>query len=258
MNQILKKSIKQIKEHKSILIIFIIYLLFMSSSSIYFFIIKRIRDAFMCLVFMLIVPAFFVVQNILKVEFGSIFIGLCLFIAVGGILGACYDFYHLIPMFDDILHTVSGFIFSSLGYSVVKSFFGKDDTKRKFIGSIVLGALFSLAIGLIWELFEFGMNVIFGFDMLGDTIIPRFNSYLLSGTHSEYLSINNIFRTIIEYGNNEIYIIEGGYLDLGGLDSMMDMFVCFIGALIFLIITRLSYSFFPKFNKMLLPKLQNE
>ena len=69
MNQILKKSIKQIKEHKSILIIFIIYLLFMSSSSIYFFIIKRIRDAFMCLVFMLIVPAFFVVQNILKVHY---------------------------------------------------------------------------------------------------------------------------------------------------------------------------------------------
>ena len=55
-----------------------------------------------------------------------------------------------------------------------------------------------------------------------------------------------------------MYVIEGGYLDQGGLDSMMDMLVCFLGARIFLIITRLSYSFFPKFNKMLLPKLQNE
>ena len=52
--------------------------------------------------------------------------------------------------------------------------------------------------------------------------------------------------------------LKKGYLDLGGLDSMMDMLVCFLGALIFLVITRLSYSFFPKFNKMLLPKLQNE
>ncbi len=52
-----------------------------------------------------------------------------------------------------------------------------------------------------------------------------------------------------------MYVIEGGYLDLGGLDSMMDMPICFLGALIFLIITRLSHSFFPKFNKMLIPKL---
>lgn len=258
MKNFLISSSKQIKEHRSIIVIFIIYLLFLSSSSVYFFIIKRIRDAFMCLCFMLIVPAFFIVQQILKVEFGPIFIGLCLFIASGGILGACFDFYHKITFHDDILHTISGFIFSSLGYSVVKSFFGKDDTKRKFIGSIILGVFFSLGIGLIWELFEFGMNVVFGFDMLGDTIIPRFNSYLLSGTHSEYLSINDIVRTIIEYGNNEVYVIEGGYLDLGGLDSMMDMLVCFVGAILFLILTRLSYSFFPKFNKLLLPRLMNE
>ena len=52
-----------------------------------------------------------------------------------------------------------------------------------------------------------------------------------------------------------MYVIEGGYLDLGGLDSMMDILVCFLGALIFLIITRLCYSLFPKFNKILLPKL---
>lgn len=258
MKSFFKKSINQIKEHKSILVIFIIYLLFLSSSSVYFFIVRRIRDAFMCLCFMLIVPAFFIVQQILKVEFGPIFIGTCLFIAIGAILGACFDFYHKIPIFDDVLHTVSGFIFSCLGFSVVESFFGKADNKRKFIGSIVLGAIFSLAIGLIWELFEFGMNVFFGFDMLGDTIIPRFNSYLLSGTHNIYVSITEITKTIIEYGNNEVYIINGGYLDLGGLDSMMDMFVCLVGSVIFLILTRLSYSFFPKFNKLLLPKLKNE
>jgi hypothetical protein len=57
-------------------------------------------------------------------------------------------------MFDDILHTISGFIFSSLGYSVVKSFFGKDDTKRKFIGSIVL----VMALALYLPLFQSYMS----------------------------------------------------------------------------------------------------
>lgn len=50
-------------------------------------------------------------------------------------------------------------------------------------------------------------------------------------------SIPNIEQTIVEYkdsaGNTEKYVISGGYLDIGIIDTMKDLFVNFIGALTF-------------------------
>lgn len=249
-------SIKdQLKRHKSIIVIMAIYLLFLLGSVIYFSIIARFRDILMAIGFMLFVPLIFIVQYLFKIEFGPLFILSVLFIASGAILGACYDLYHLIPCFDNILHTVSGFVFSCLGYILVKVFFGEDTTHKKFFGSIIFGAIFSLMISLIWEVFEYTANELFGFDMLADTMIDGFNSYLLSGTHSEYLSIQGITQTIIYYGNNEVLVLDG-YLDIGMLDTLHDMIVCLFGALIFILTTSLSHFTFKKFNEIVLPKLK--
>ena len=243
---------KKILKNK-IIIIYFIYTLFLVSSSLYFILINKHRDSLMSFLFIFIIPSFYLVQRILNIEFRFIFKTLILLIASGGVLGASYDLYHIIPFFDDVLHTLSGFIFCLLGYSIVEYYFVIDN-KRKFNGAILMSSFFSLSIGLIWELFEFTLNVLFGFDMLADTIIPRFNSYLLSNTHSYYLSFNNIKRTIIEYGNNEVYIINNGYLDLGSLDSMIDMSVCLLGVLLFMFITLISDKYNLKINNYLLSK----
>ena len=245
---------KKILKNK-IIIIYFIYTLFLVSSSLYFILINKHRDSLMSFLFIFIIPSFYLVQRILNIEFRFIFKTLILLIASGGVLGASYDLYHIIPFFDDVLHTLSGFIFCLLGYSIVEYYFVIDN-KRKFNGAILMSSFFSLSIGLIWELFEFTLNVLFGFDMLADTIIPRFNSYLLSNTHSYYLSFNAIKRTIIEYGNNEVYIIDNGYLDLGSLDTMVDMSVCFIGVILFLVMTMISNKFNLKINEYLLPKIK--
>lgn len=250
------QSIKdQLLRHKSIIIIMSIYLSFLVGSVIYFFIISRFRDVLMAAFFMLFIPLIFIIQYFLKIEFGPLFILIVLFIASGAILGACYDFYHLIPFFDDILHSVSGFIFSCLGYALVKVFFGEDDSQKKFFGSIVFGAIFSLMISLVWEVFEFTINELFGFDMLADTMIEGFNSYLLSGTHSEYISVQGITQTIIYYGDNQVLILNG-YLDIGLFDSLYDMIVCLLGALLFILTTSFGHFKFKRFNEIVLPKLK--
>ena len=107
------KNKKGLIKRKSILLIIVIYLLFLFGASIHFMVAYKIRNALMSFLFMLFVPLMFLVERWFKVEFGFIFVLLSLFIASGAILGACFDVYHLIPCFDEVLHTVSGFLLFS-------------------------------------------------------------------------------------------------------------------------------------------------
>ena len=245
---------RQLKEHKSILIILIIYGLFFLSSGIYFIIVYKLRNALMSFLFFLFIPFLFVIEHLFKMEFPFLFILITLFIASGGILGACFDVYHILPYFDEVLHGLSGFIFSCLGYAIIRFLFIKKESNKVFFGAIIMGAVFSLALGLLWELLEYSINVLFGFDMLADTYITDFNSYLLSGTHDKYIAINNISKTYIIYGNNEILELNG-YLDIGLIDSMNDMLICFFGALVFIVVTILSKLTFKRINDLILPKV---
>lgn len=47
--------------------------------------------------------------------------------------------------------------------------------------------------------------------------------------------MNNITDTVIHTASGKTYTIEGGYLDIGILDTMKDLFVNFIGAIVFTI-----------------------
>ena len=44
---------------------------------------------------------------------------------------------------------------------------------------------------------------------------------------------NDIDKTIIKTKDNKQYIIEDGYLDIGIIDTMKDLLVNFIGAIVF-------------------------
>lgn len=244
----------QLKEHKSILVILIVYFLFFLCSGIHFIFVYKLRNALMSFLFLLFIPLLFIIEYLFNIEFPPLFILTSLFVACGGILGACFDVYHLIPFFDEILHGISGFIFSCLGYAFIKFLFIKKENNKAFFGAIIMGAMFSLALGLLWELLEYSINVLFGFDMLADTYINDFNSYLLSGTHDKYVAISNISKTLIYYGDNEILELNG-YLDIGLVDTMNDMLICFFGSLLFIVVTILSKLKFKKINELLLPKV---
>ena len=45
--------------------------------------------------------------------------------------------------------------------------------------------------------------------------------------------VNDIDKTIIKTKDNKQYIIEDGYLDIGIIDTMKDLLVNFIGAIVF-------------------------
>lgn len=77
--------------------------------------------------------------------------------------------------------------------------------------------------------FEFGMDMLFGKDMQKDTVITTINSMLLSGQPNVIEHINDIGQTLVDGKNLGI----NGYLDIGLIDTMKDLLVNFVGAVVF-------------------------
>ena len=68
-------------------------------------------------------------------------------------------------------------------------------------------------------------------------IVTSIGSVTLDETHSQIpVQINNIAETVINTADGKSYTIEGGYLDVGIIDTMKDLWVNFIGAVVFSVI----------------------
>ena len=165
-------------------------------------------------------------------------ISIYMFIYAAEILGEINNFYTKIPGWDTMLHTINGFLCAAVGLSLV-DLLNKSSRKIKLspLYLAVAAFCFSMTIGVLWEFFEFFNDVLFCVDMQKDFIVPYFGSVKLDPTNSQIpIRVSNIARTIIETNDGASYIINGGYLDIGIVDTMKDLFVNFIGAVTFSII----------------------
>ena len=97
----------------------------------------------------------------------------------------------------------------------------------------VVAFCFSMTIDVMWEFFECGMDLFFGMDTQKDTIVNSINTVMLDPTGgNQVIHIGDINSVIVN--GKELGL--GGYLDIGLLDTMKDLFVNFIGAVVFSII----------------------
>lgn len=165
-----------------------------------------------------------------------------LFIFSAEILGEINNFYGNIPHWDTILHTLNGFLCAAIGFSLIDIL---NNSERFHITlSPIFVALvafcFSMTIGILWEFFEFGADYIFKYDMQKDRIVKTISTVELEPEgKNKPVIVDNIEKTIIYSNKNgeEIEtIIDGGYLDIGIIDTMKDLIVNFIGAVVFSVI----------------------
>ncbi len=91
---------------------------------------------------------------------------------------------------------------------------------------------FSMTVGVMWEFFEFSMDWFFGMDMQKDWIVPAINSVKLNPTGANVPIHVDVQSLVV---NGETWDL-GGYLDIGIVDTMKDLIVNFIGAVVFSII----------------------
>lgn len=190
----------------------------------------------------------FVIPAIIEKKFNlalpdALQILILLFIYSAEILGEINEFYIVIPHWDTILHTLNGFLCAAVGFSAIdilnqKEFF---HATMSPIFVVLVAFCFSMTIGVMWEFFEFGADQILRYDMQKDVIVDTISTVKLDPEgKNKAVIVDNIEKTIIQSkdkeGNIKETIIEGGYLDLGVDDTMQDLIVNFIGALVFSIL----------------------
>ena len=162
-----------------------------------------------------------------------------LFIFSAEILGEIQNFYGIFRHWDTILHTINGFLCAAIGFSLIDILnrSQKFHTKMKPIFVALVAFCFSMTIGVLWEFFEFGMDEIIKTDMQKDRIATVISSVTLNEKKENVpIVIKNIEETKIygEIDNEKTEItIKGGYLDIGLKDTMKDLLVNFVGAIIF-------------------------
>ena len=224
---------KELREHRSSFIVFSILRILVLAVLVRQIMLASYESAFFCVLTLLLlyVPSW--VQVKLRIELPPpLEITILCFIFAVEILGEVNAFYVVVPNWDTMLHTLNGFLAAAVGFSMVILL--NDDERLTFHLSPFFLALvafcFSMTIGVLWEFFEFSMDYFFGFDMQKDTVIHSIHSVLLDPTRTNtVVTIPNIQDVVI----NGQSLGVGGYVDIGIIDTMKDLFVNFVGAVVF-------------------------
>ena len=164
------------------------------------------------------------------------------FIFAAEILGEVDHYYVKIPGWDTMLHTINGFLFAAVGFSLIYLLNrgSKDFNVSPFYMALV-AFCFSMTIGVIWEFFECAMDQFFNMDMQKDFFINSINSVSLDPENSgEVIHVKDIVQTVVTTSSGETVTMDEGYLDVGILDTMKDLLVNLIGAVVFSTIGYLS------------------
>lgn len=194
------------------------------------------ENAFFCILSLIL----FLVPSFLTANFGIEFpstmeIIVLLFIFAAEILGEIQCYYIKYPYWDTMLHTMNGFLCAACGFGLVDIL--NKNPKVKFKMSPIFLAMvafcFSMTIGVLWEFFEFGCDMILHTDAQKDTVIHTIASVNLN-PDGENIPI--IINDITEVTLNGQRLGVDGYIDIGLIDTMEDLFVNFIGASVFSVI----------------------
>ena len=143
--------------------------------------------------------------------------------AIGPMLGHCWKLYYTVPVWDKLLHISGGVMFAILGV-----YFFDLLTKSKDLPVVrtIFALCFSMAIAVLWEFCEFGADTFLSMDMQDDTVVYGLTSYLLGDAVGITGSIENI-QSVVVNG-----ITLPGYIDIGLIDSMLDMLLETAGAIV--------------------------
>lgn len=196
-----------------------------------------IESAFVCVLVLVIylLPQF--VENRLNIDIPTTLeVIIFVFVFAAEILGELQSYFIKYSNWDTILHTSSGFLCAAVGFSLVDLLNRSDNAKVQLSpGYLAITAFcFSMTIGILWELIEFSADRLFLLDMQKDTIVNQISSVSLDPTNSNIsITVKGIKDVILVTDSGEQALGLGGFLDIGLYDTMDDLFVNFVGAVVF-------------------------
>lgn len=196
-----------------------------------------LNNALLCLLSLILLFAPLFIQNKFEITLpNDLEIAIYLFIFSAEILGEFDNFFGIIPYWDIILHTINGFLATAVGFSLVDLL--NKNSKNINLSPFYLCLVafcFSMTIGVLWEFFEYGCDKFLNVDMQKDTVIQKISSVALNPDgENKAVVVDDIGKTIIYDTNGDVLqVIDNGYLDIGLNDTIEDLFVNFIGAIVF-------------------------
>lgn len=231
------KAIKmEVAEHKSSFAVYMVLRALVILVMILQILNRNFEDVFYCALTLILL----IMPSILQVEFKielptPLEIIILLFIFAAEVMGEIGSYYTKFPNWDTMLHTMNGFLAAAIGFSLV-DILNRQKSDKFHLSPLYLSIVafcFSMTIGVMWEFFECTMDVFFGMDTQKDTIVHTINSVMLDPTRTQTIVRITDIQDVVVNGQS---LGLGGYLDIGLLDTMKDLFVNFVGAVIFSII----------------------
>ncbi len=197
----------QIGEHKVVFAVYVILRIIVIASLALALIRGEYESAFICVLALVLflLPHFIERTFVIDIP-DTLEIIILLFIFAAEILGELQNYYHQFPHWDVMLHTVNGFLCAAVGFSLVDILCRnkKDKFSLSPLYMTIVAFCFSMTVGVLWEFFEYGMDCIFHTDMQKDTVIHTLHS--------------------------------ADHIDIGLIDTMNDLLVNFVGAVVFSVI----------------------
>ena len=167
------------------------------------------------------------IPGLLEIAYG-------LFLFASLVLGEVFAFYGIFPLWDVVLHLLSGFVCAGIGLALV----GFMNGAKLSAGFTVLVAFcFSMTAGVMWEFCEFAADITMRTDAQKDAVVGEISTMTMHANGSNQPKrIDEIEHTEMFLQNGEVIVVENGYLDIGLMDTMKDLFVNLIGAAAFCVL----------------------
>ena len=225
---------KHITENKRIFLLYAVLRILVIGIMIAQFFNGNYQNVFLCILTLIL----FMVPSFIEVNFkrdipDALEMIVLLFIFAAEILGEIRAYYIAFPYWDMMLHTINGFLAAAIGFSMVELL----NREERFLFKLspaflaVVAFCFSMTIGVVWEFFEWGMDMFFGLDMQKDTILHTLNSVLLDPAGGNHPTAIKGIREVVVDGKE---LGLGGYIDIGLYDTMQDLHHCFLYVAIFM------------------------
>lgn len=144
-------------------------------------------------------------------------ISILVFLFLSIFLGEIRNFYYKVPIWDSILHFTSGLGIGAIGFSFINILNRSNKTHLSLSPIFVafFALCFSMAIGMLWEIYEFGMDTIFSMNM---------QKYMPEG----WQAMSEAEKLAFANGHS----FETLAFKYGVLDTMKDIILDFLGSFI--------------------------
>lgn len=221
------------REHKKTFIVYWVLRMLVLLIMIRAIFLHNYENVALCLLTLVLFCLPSLVKRTLRIELPSTLeIIVLLFIFSAEILGEIGCFYVRLNGWDTMMHTINGFLCAAIGFSLVEILNREKNVKVNMspLFMAVVAFCFSMTIGVLWEFVEFGSDMLLHSDMQKDTVIHEIYSVSLDPTNS---NIPIALKDITDVTVNGQSLELGGYLDIGLRDTMKDLGVNFIGAVVF-------------------------